>query len=113
MIMVDFSKLLRNHTSTIKPRTEKVRGIRTNAFTNEVTDVDCEILVEDNSTLGPVVKLIGGPTGYESFCLNNVNLARLNEGWNACLGTKGQWDGLFIHGKSLIEAINKLKTCIK
>ena len=67
----------------------------------------------NNETLGKVIQLDGGVTGYESFCLEGksaVDIDRMKSiGWWACAGTPGRWDALYFHGlqmSKLFEEFN-------
>ena len=47
------------------------------------------------------VYLHGGPTGYESFILTLDSIARLWDGWCACMGTEGRYHKLDITGREM------------
>lgn len=58
------------------------------------------------------IHLANGVTGAESFCLRGKHPADLErmkaEGWWACAGTPGRWNGLYVNGLQLIKALEKL-----
>ena len=76
-------------------------GVRFHHTTGKPRTVQLLAKLVDNETLGKVVQLDGGSTGYESFCLEGTSAANLERmksgGWWACIGTFGQWDALYIH----------------
>lgn len=43
-----------------------------------------------------VVSMRGGPTGYESFYLDDYLKRPTRNGWTACAGTPGRWDRCFV-----------------
>jgi hypothetical protein len=59
------------------------------------------------------VHLLGGPTGYESFCIDRFwpkTRERMSEkGWCACLGTPKVWDELTISAEEMKKMITKIK----
>ena len=55
-----------------------------------------------------VFQLVGGPTGYESFYIDNdyTSLEAMCEGgWLACAGTKGRYDRLSIPAEEMSKAL--------
>lgn len=83
-------------------------GKRTNSFTGHVKDVQLTYVIELSQSKHIkedfALRLMGGPTGYESFTIDDdmSNLKRMAEkGWTACMGTKGKWDKLEIEAKEM------------
>ena len=65
-------------------------------------ELDYEIVTEDGRK---VFYLFGGPTGYESFFIDDAKTFRLSEnGWIACMGTKYVYDRLFIPAEEMKKA---------
>ena len=97
--MEDFDKLIKNKEIHEK---RKIKGIRTDCIYNFDYGVELEYEIKKGSFF-----LIGGPTGYESFVLEDAlkdkeQLMRLFiYGWCACGGTSGVWDKLYIKGNEM------------
>jgi hypothetical protein len=71
----------------------------------KVSEVEVSYEVTDG-----VLNLIGGPTGYESFCIKDATISRMTEkGWWACAGTKDRWDSVFIPAEEMRKAFETLK----
>lgn len=72
-----------------------VKGTLKNRFTGEVSEVELsyEIIIKDDKS---IFQLIGGPTGYESFYMDEDAKRLIENGWLACSGTKNKYDELFI-----------------
>lgn len=59
------------------------------------------------------LKIVGGITGYESMQFTKENMVgpsnrpihwtACDNGWNACGGTRGSWDRLYLPAKTMIE----------
>ena len=74
--------------------------------TQEVT-LDYVIKTEDNRR---IFQLIGGPTGYESFYIDDAKKFTMSEnGWTACMGTKYGYDRLFIPADEMRKAMGGKK----
>jgi len=74
-------------------------------LTGEIKEQNrCHYIIE-NSSDRPVFKILDGPTGYESYSVEDL----LNDscrGWfSACAGTKGRWDRLDVNGQEILEII--------
>ena len=109
--MVDFKKLLndaqdkRGYCHWEIPW-KPIKAIRTDCFTFKSKEVDIFYRIRDVvkheimfKRKYQVFELKEGPTGYESFILENANLKNVFQfGWQACSGTPKVWDGLFIDG---------------
>lgn len=54
---------------------------------------------------GRIVKLHGGPTGYEDFRASDRLPEHRGRDWVACAGTRGSWKRCVIDGASLSEAL--------
>jgi hypothetical protein len=71
------------------------------------TVVEVQLVVEmepaPRISARPILKVLeGGVTGYESMYLESPNVEEvLAHGWNACAGTVGRWDALFIPPESI------------
>jgi len=73
-----------------------MKGIRTSCITGKEEEVELDYVIEDGG-VSKVFRILNGPTGYESFCVEDGKKFGITErGWNACVGTKGVWDSLFI-----------------
>ena len=82
-----------------------MRGILTSLASGDTQEVtpDYVIEIEDNHQ---IFKLLNGPTGYESFYIDDAKTFRLSEnGWTACMGTKNVYDRLFIPGEEMKKAL--------
>lgn len=87
-----------------------VKGECTNARTGEKRSVDLELELMDKEVAGlRWLKLHGGPTGYESFSVQEDVFSRMmRHGWMACAGTEGRWDSLFIPADEMRRTILEL-----
>lgn len=86
-----------------------MKGTLTDCITGKVSEVEVSYEVTDG-----VFTLLGGPTGYESFRMNEKNIAQIVEnGWVACMGTKNVWDKIFIPAEEMRKAFESLTHCKK
>lgn len=86
-----------------------IKGILTDAWTNEKKEVKLEYVIETNAN-GTIFRLIGGPTGYESFYIDQYAREKMPiNGWMACIGTEKRWDRLFISGEEMRKALSEVK----
>lgn len=84
-----------------------VNGIRTCAFTDKQTNVECFLEKKVKNEI--VIYLRNGVTGYESFYLRDVQQeVMFKNGWLACKGTPKKYDDLFISGHEMKAAFEKL-----
>jgi len=84
---------------------EKMKGILTSCVSGEEKEVelDYEIVTENGHK---VFNLIGGPTGYESFRIDDAKKFKMSEnGWTACVGTKYVYDRLFIPAEEMRKVL--------
>ena len=82
-----------------------MRGIITSLASGDEIEVelDYEIVTVDGRK---VFNLIGGPTGYESFFIDDAKKFKMSEnGWTACMGTKYVYDRLFIPAEEMRKAL--------
>lgn len=82
-----------------------MKGILTSLACGDEMEVelDYEIVIVDGRK---VFKLIGGPSGYESFNIADAKKFKLSEnGWTACMGTKYGYDRLFIPPEEMMKAL--------
>ena len=82
-----------------------MKGILTSLASGDKTEVelDYEIVTENGRK---VFNLIGGPTGFESFCVDDAKRFKMSEnGWTACMGTKYVYDRLFIPADEMKRAL--------
>lgn len=91
--MVDFSKLMREKTQGTKgdavPPRLSLRAERTNPNTGAVTEVEVALWIRTLDNGQRWAQLDGGPTGFESFQLDDHNIRRgWGRGWVACMGSK-------------------------
>lgn len=109
-----------------------IRGYRTDCINGVTEEVELEynIVRNDSEFLkGWSFHLIGGPTGYESFCitdelprnkmkdmLDSMGLNSMQKdlcnpdidgNWVACAGTEGKWDKLEVPMSELRRVIPK------
>lgn len=83
-----------------------MKGILTDCRTGEKKKIEIDYKIV-NDKHGKIFRLIGGPTGYESFYINSDRLERIcDNGWTACVGTRGVYDKLFIPGEEMRKAID-------
>jgi len=114
--MVDFKKLKeeaqmkRGYCFLPEPdNTKPIKGIRTSCVTGEEREVDLRYEIKpcpyaNQHDTRFVFHLDGGPTGYESFTIDEYIAdvtCGIRRGWTACAGTKGRWDKLFIPGEEM------------
>lgn len=84
-----------------------MKGILEDCRTKEKRDIeiDYEVVFVNGER---IFRLIGGVTGYESFCIDSkyTNLAAMCEGgWLACAGTEGKYDRLTIPAEDMKKAL--------
>lgn len=66
-----------------------------------------EIDTEVGKDRPAIFRLIGGPTGYESFYMHDFAVKGMSEkGWTACAGTKGRWDRLSFSPEEMLKAFS-------
>jgi len=121
--MVDFKKLIANERAKKgelpKEDIRTVRGIRTDCRTGEQSAVDVEYVIRTHEDGRHSLRVLNGPTGYESFCIEDSQLLRHiteRKGWLACAGTQpiglyAGWDKLFIpylQMQKILDHINEL-----
>ncbi len=89
---------------------------RKHCRTGEVTKVELSYQIlrqEDRPDRWVIFQLHGGPTGYESFVLDDgVREGRFgpkypHEYWSACAGTKNVWDAMRIHGSEMTRVLTE------
>lgn len=82
-----------------------ILGVRTDCLTDEVYTYELEFEIRPYKSQYDYYNgqfelvLFGGPTGYESVFLKDILpdvKIGTKTGWEACWGTKGRWDKLFI-----------------
>jgi hypothetical protein len=116
MDMVDFFKYVQGEF-VHPPKRYPIRGTRTNLLTGKSWEVELEWYLDKIKNISNdwtyAFFLIGGPTGYESFCFSEYwhqfqhYHQMCNEGWCACAGTEGRWDRLQISGAEMKKALDK------
>ena len=82
-----------------------MKGILTSLVSGDKMEVelDYEIVTVDGRK---VFKVIGGPTGYESFFIDDAKKFKMSEnGWTANMGTKNVYDRLFIPAEEMKKAL--------
>lgn len=87
-----------------------MKGILTDLETDESRDVELDYEIVENDGR-KVFKLIGGPTGYESFYVDPgyINFENMfKNGWTACVGTEGVYDRLSIPGEELKKVLEPI-----
>jgi hypothetical protein len=88
-----------------------IEAVRFHQRTGKASIVTCDLTIIDGFD-GNVLKMIGGPTGYESFCLEGKSKIDLEHvyicGMWFCAGTEGRWDALYVNGIILRNAMNAL-----
>ena len=85
----------------------KVDGVDTDLQTLVQQNVEHEFyLFRTNNWWA--VEVPTGPTGYESFCLNDGPKYRLGElGWTACAGSIGRYHKLHFSGQVMSQILSK------
>jgi len=84
-----------------------MKGILTDCYTGEDKEIEIEYKIVDWGN-GKIFQLINGPTGYESFYIDSEynHLENVcDNGWTACVRTKGVWDKLFISAEEMKKAL--------
>jgi hypothetical protein len=88
-------------------RSVTIRGTRTDCHTGESRDVECELELRETARFGWIVLLTKGAiTGFEYFSATEG--ARFGDGWNACVGTKDEYDSLAFTGSEMRRALAAL-----
>lgn len=79
--------------------------------TNEVTEAELEYEINEQDDHRLVFQLIDGPTGYESFYIDDENLKAMSErGWRANVGTPNRYDELRIPAEEMKKVYDELKS---
>lgn len=91
--MIDFSKLLgaKGTMGKAAPSAQRITlcAERTNPNTGAVREVEVALWIKTLDNGQRWAQLDGGPTGYESFQLDDYNIRRgWGHGWIACMGSK-------------------------
>ncbi|SNQ60866.1 hypothetical protein [Candidatus Methanoperedens nitratireducens] len=82
-------------------------GILTNCHTGKdsVVNLEYHIKPSTSDSSRKIFTIIGGPTGYESFYIDEWCIENFpRSGWLACAGTIGKWDKLFIDAADMRKA---------
>lgn len=88
----------------------KITGLRIDSVTNDEQIVELEYDIIKQTDNRQIFQLIGGPTGYESFYIDDYAEENMPMfGWLACAGTQNRWDNLFIPAEEMKKAFDKLK----
>jgi hypothetical protein len=119
--MVDFKELTeelrmkRGYCLIPLPPPKPIKGIRTNSVTGEEREVIIGYEIRENTKKDgrEAFWLIGGPTGYESFLVepdrgkywDDMMEWITTRGWNACAGTPGRWDRLWISPEEMLRVL--------
>ena len=93
---------------TYTQKTAQLIGIRTNRFTQEQRPVECELELRNTDKFGWIVIVSkGGSTGFEYFTAAQSHTI-FKGGWNACIGTRLEYDGLFFSESEMLRALGAL-----
>ena len=93
---------------TYTQKTAQLVGIKTDRFTQEQRTVECELELRNTQKLGWIVVVSrGGVTGFEYFSAVAAP-AVCKGGWNACAGTRLEYDGLFFSESEMLRAVATL-----
>ena len=86
-----------------------MKAILTNCVSGEVSEVEVSYEITYNDDNLPAFKLRDGPTGYESFRMDEKSISQILEnGWTACMGTNNVWDKIFIPADEMRNAFEKI-----
>lgn len=103
MSMLDPEQLSRKTT---------IHGVRFSHTDGKPWSVEVTARLASSESLGKIVELDNGVTGYESFCLEGPSAVDVDKmkcnGWWACAGTPGRWDALYFHGLQMAKLFRKL-----
>jgi hypothetical protein len=90
-----------------------INAVRTHCVTGETSTVRVGVSIQPQLEDSPDlfhVYLVGGPTGYEAFCIPRNPERRIAQrtsmmihGWCACGGTKNTWDKMVVPAESCTE----------
>ncbi|MCK4260107.1 MAG: hypothetical protein KAX49_14100 [Halanaerobiales bacterium] len=84
---------------------EKMKGMLTDCVNGKQKEVELGYRIEEGEEYS-VFHLIGGPTGYEDFRIERVDVYRMIQfGWTACMGTKNTYDRLYIRAEEMKKAL--------
>lgn len=95
----------------IKNKTITVKGIRSHCITGIKRTVSVTMNkrhYEDSPKKFWYSIIEGGVTGFEGLRCKHLE-AQLKYGWNACVGTKGVWDSLFIPAVEMQKVVDLLQ----
>ena len=112
--MVDFRKHLTRETREVLQE-GPIIAWQKHCRTGEVTRVELsyEILRQERKDTWIVFQLYGGPTGYESFVIDDGVRERRHgpeyphEYWSACAGTEGVYHQLRIHKNEMTRVLSE------
>lgn len=82
-----------------------MKGSIIDCVNGEHKEVEFEYIIEDEDNR-KIFRLFNGPTGYESFFIEDAKKFKMSEnGWTACMGTKGVYDRLFISAEEMKKVL--------
>lgn len=71
---------------------------------------DFETWHDEEEGAPAIFRILGGPTGYESFYMHDFAVKGMRKGgWTACAGTKGQWDRLSFSPEEMSKAFDTIE----
>ena len=81
----------------------KVLAVRTNCISGISKNIEVTIAQKYSSSLDSwwIEITSGAVTGYESMQIDHLSGQIRGKGWAACMGTKDQWDTLFLPPESM------------
>lgn len=84
-----------------------MRGNLTSLVSGDTQEVDLDYVIKTENNR-QIFRLIGGPTGYESFYIDEKVIERIGKnGWIANMGTKYGYDRLFIPAEEMKKALEE------
>jgi hypothetical protein len=93
---------------TYTQKTVQLVGIKTDRFTQEQRRVECELELRKTEKFGWIVIVSkGSVTGLEYFSAAKSSMM-FKGGWNACAGTRLEYDGLFFSESEMLRALTAL-----
>lgn len=82
-----------------------MKGIIIDCVNREHREIELNYIIEEEDNR-KIFRLLNGPTGYESFFIEDAKKFKMSEnGWTACMGTKGVYDRLFISAEEMKKVL--------
>jgi hypothetical protein len=110
--MIDFKALVEKirdangYCSLPSSKYATVPGVVTDCITGKHKGIDCPWFIEEEKDGKKVLRLLNGPTGWESWYLEDLRRYwKDSDTFCACAGTEGRWDRLVLDSAAVKEIV--------